>query len=897
MQHPHPRCGRVEFGLRRLLLYFVRSHHRHCRRRGSRTARPFNTYFRTPNLSGAFSRPRSIFREKCNRVPLLFFDERRRSQPRRVAHFRHAYRVISKEVAIHYGRTGRVTRSDLHQHYRWCPVWKCRETFAKPAGLGDETTGSSHSRWRSHAHGHHHHDRHYRHGQSHRDGDPFDYSTFRRAYWYNRANARGRPYNAHAEWRRKIKHQMPQHWVLRRPGAVRRRVGIAYFTLANSPDAKRYQFVEGRGGTGRVLPRRHDPWTARDALGRTSIARPRPYTALLRNVVRPRPWLPAPSAVPASSRAFSSSRPRRGLHLWLPLATALKSTEALHVLVWVTRVSLTLLPLSIRAKAIFALRQKYLRDPSSLGASIFSRIASACYAGSLAQSSSVLSRWNALFGLPFLLLSPLILLALVFLSSLEMTPVTGRWRLVMLSPSEESELVESILSIGRSAHSATTSHVHSGMTEPVAPEGTSLDWVAILRQILNLPDEGVDPDTGRRMLLGGVVLDQRDWRVRWTEAVLRALEQGVVEGLTRQGVGAKGEGEALRPPPVSHPLEGRTHAGSAAGWADELILSKHLETNTGNAHDSLKVEYDILVIDRDENNAFSFGFGPERESANGGGKASSERRGVIVVYTGFLNEVLGDTALPPGPQPTAPTPSSRFTSFFSRSSAASPVAPGSDPIASYLVPTTLPTQEQCKSLAVLLSHETAHLILDHTLESYASTNLLMPHLSRLTSDVVRTLLYPITAILGPFINDAVGRTLSEGAKGGFGIFGNAANSCESRKLESEADLVALRLLAGSGIDPRYALKFWEDRLTVSATSTPTGASLPSTTPPFSDTSRVHHHSKEGGSTTESTGILDGFIRTHPVDQERLDKIRRELESWERWNTNVSRRASRQPVVA
>jgi hypothetical protein len=62
----------------------------------------------------------------------------------------------------------------------------------------------------------------------------------------------------------------------------------------------------------------------------------------------------------------------------------------------------------------------------------------------------------------------------------------------------------------------------------------------------------------------------------------------------------------------------------------------------------------------------------------------------------------------------------------------------------------------------------------------------------LLTTVLRTLLYPVTAILGPFINDAVGRSLSEGAKGGFGLFGNAANSCESRKLESEADLVALR---------------------------------------------------------------------------------------------------------
>jgi hypothetical protein len=198
----------------------------------------------------------------------------------------------------------------------------------------------------------------------------------------------------------------------------------------------------------------------------------------------------------------------------------------------------------------------------------------------------------------------------------------------MLSPKEEEELVEGILSVGRTAHSATTSHVHNGETQAVAPEGTSLDWVAILRQVLDLPDEGVDPETGRRMLLGGVVLDQRDWRVRWSEAVLRALEKGVVEGLTEGGSGAKGEGEQLRPPPSQYLLEGRGVVGQA-GWKEEFVLSKHFDEKKTELGNQLQVEYDILVIDREENNAFSFGFAPEAESIKARG-----RRGVIVVYTG-----------------------------------------------------------------------------------------------------------------------------------------------------------------------------------------------------------------------------------------------------------------------
>lgn len=58
--------------------------------------------------------------------------------------------------------------------------------------------------------------------------------------------------------------------------------------------------------------------------------------------------------------------------------------------------------------------------------------------------------------------------------------------------------------------------------------------------------------------------------------------------------------------------------------------------------------------------------------------------------------------------------------------------------------------------------------------------------------VIRTVLYPVTAIFGPFLNDAVGGVLNESARGGLGVVGQVVNSCESRKLESEADLVALR---------------------------------------------------------------------------------------------------------
>lgn len=88
------------------------------------------------------------------------------------------------------------------------------------------------------------------------------------------------------------------------------------------------------------------------------------------------------------------------------------------------------------------------------------------------------------------------------------------------------------------------------------------------------------------------------------------------------------------------------------------------------------------------------------------------------------------------------------------------------------------------------------------------------------------------------------------------------------------------LLAGSGIDPRHALAFWEDRL-----STPN--SSPSTILPFANNNNntVHHHSKNASE--GSIGLLDGYTRTHPVDQERLEKIRAELTSWEKYNRSLA----------
>ncbi|GAA5820667.1 hypothetical protein JCM11251_003104 [Rhodosporidiobolus azoricus] len=767
---------------------------------------------------------------------------------------------------------------------------------------------------------------------------PFNYEHFRQSIWFAQMHARhaARHYNHHplggrgAAFRPRYRHVAPEGWVRWSHARMRNKNGFAFFTV---------KYSNPRCGTGNAegfkKPLRRSGSIAagaeEGALGGSRVALGKPpvkpeaigagvvadsyfyrneVTARLASSAAARmggvsllsSGAPSAAASCLSARAFSTSSSRAStsllastpavlsplhlaLPLFLPLASILKSTAALNLLTILTRLSLTLLPLSIRGKLWHVFKARYAADPNSVLKTAIGRAWVDRCGHNLATQSGGLARWNAAVGLPLLLAAPFVLFGLVVAASLERTPVTGRWRVVMLSPAEEADLVDGILAPPSTA----------------IPEGTTRDWVSILRSVLSLPSEGVSPTTGRRILLGGEVLDQRDWRVRWAEAVLRALEKGGELALVGEGAARVVPPGVMAPPPTAYPLEPRMeHAGA---WKDELMFGKHLSTDPssssptsvaaagGVSSSPLKVEYDLLVVDRPDANAFSFGFGPERANED----TSGARRGVIVVYTGFLDEILGNSppslaaSLPPTPPASPPSPSrsSLFSSLSQRATAPSPSPPASsDPIEANLVPSVLPAQAQTKALAVLLSHELAHLCLDHTLESYASTGLVVPHLMRLGSDVLRTLLYPVTFLLGPFLNDALGRTLNEGALGGFGVIGQAVNSCESRKLESEADRVALRLLAGSGIDPNFALEFWEDRL---ASSTHSPSSSASSSPSHSHSPlptlpgiRQHSHDAHSAQAKEKARALDGLLRSHPVDEERVVVIKQELEEWKRW---------------
>lgn len=81
------------------------------------------------------------------------------------------------------------------------------------------------------------------------------------------------------------------------------------------------------------------------------------------------------------------------------------------------------------------------------------------------------------------------------------------------------------------------------------------------------------------------------------------------------------------------------HPTGGEGWTGDLLLGKHVrerqgsgsETDSSSASRRIVANYDLLVIDRDEPNAFSFGFGVDSAESVA---RDPRARGVVVVYTG-----------------------------------------------------------------------------------------------------------------------------------------------------------------------------------------------------------------------------------------------------------------------
>ena len=199
-------------------------------------------------------------------------------------------------------------------------------------------------------------------------------------------------------------------------------------------------------------------------------------------------------------------------------------------------------------------------------------------------------------------------------------------------------------------------------------------------------------------------------------------------------------------------------------WFCESTVSK--PANTSSPHTIPGPPYSLVIVDKpDCNNAFSFGFGPDGA-------------GGIVVYSGFLDDVLSRSN-PEGPEkPTVQKETGFWSSLFGGLFPSSPAPP-----LQYN-----PTQEQTDQLAILLSHELAHLVLSHHLETLSSVKVLVPGTLSMFTDIIRALLFPVTMMFGPFVNDAVASL----GKVGFSEVGKISEECTSMHQEFEADAVSIR---------------------------------------------------------------------------------------------------------
>ncbi|KAI0635815.1 peptidase family M48-domain-containing protein [Trametes polyzona] len=393
-----------------------------------------------------------------------------------------------------------------------------------------------------------------------------------------------------------------------------------------------------------------------------------------------------------------------------------------------------------------------------------------------------------------LIFVPIIIFWATILASLERTPLTGRWRIILLSPEEEDDIAAQLAGPG---------------------------WYRAVGEILSA---GGTP----------TIIPPNDWRLEWVRSTLRRLESAIPvlareDELCPQWIDC-GPDDIPLPPPAEYPLRPRPRASESLRRFAEMTCAR---TCPPAPHVIAGPPYSLLVIDRpDASNAFSYGFGPD----GGGG---------IVVFSGFLDEVLAkNPAQPPPPEPQ---------SWLARLFGLGPRPP----------PHPVPTEQQTAELATLLAHELAHLVLSHHIETLSSGSIVWPSVLSIVTDAVRAFLFPITMLFGPFINDA----LAGVGKASAGEFSQLQEYCTSQKQEVEADVVSARILAHAGFDPREAARFWESRQDSPKTAECSPARAEETAA-----------SAVSGDAVSLPRRLMG--ETHPVQQVRVAKLREELSRWE-----------------
>lgn len=278
---------------------------------------------------------------------------------------------------------------------------------------------------------------------------------------------------------------------------------------------------------------------------------------------------------------------------------------------------------------------------------------------------------------------PALIFWLTIMASLERTPLTGRWRLILLSPEEEEEISNQLAGPG---------------------------WYQAVGEILS--QEGTTPR----------ILPPSDWRMIWVRDTLRRLE-GVIPLLGHEhDLEARwlecGPDDAPLPPPADYPLRPRPRASEVVRNFAELSCGRKAPHSP---HVIPGPPYSLIVVDKpDSANAFSYGFGPD----GGGG---------IVVFSGFIDDVLAKHPCPEQDSSQQPQ-RSWFSSLLGGT------------LSSAAAPQPAPTEEQTAELAILLAHELSHLILSHHLETLSSGSIIWPGIISITADVVRAVLFPVTML-------------------------------------------------------------------------------------------------------------------------------------------------------
>ncbi|KAL9554164.1 hypothetical protein MBANPS3_002932 [Mucor bainieri] len=100
-------------------------------------------------------------------------------------------------------------------------------------------------------------------------------------------------------------------------------------------------------------------------------------------------------------------------------------------------------------------------------------------------------------------------------------------------------------------------------------------------------------------------------------------------------------------------------------------------------------------------------------------------------------------------------------------------------------------------MAVILSHEIAHSLQRHFVEQHGFASLMF-----MLGDITRGVFWMITESMGPYVNQKINEYIAT-------FITLETQTTYNRKLEKEADLVGLKILAKAGYDPRAAVDVWQ----------------------------------------------------------------------------------------